>query len=255
MDGCNFKMPKEKNCVAIVTGASTGIGLEISRTLAKHGYNIAITARNAKNLSDIITEPVFRNVSVLPIELELLSEKSINGAIQKVNSEFGRVDVLVNNAAIALVKPAVDVTWDDWDTVVNANLKGSYFLSSQFAKLCVNSKQSGTIVNIASTHGLLGFAGRSVYGISKGGMVQMTRMLAIEWAENKIRVNTVSPGTVMTDSRERSLDKEAQDNMLKRIPYGRFPEEKDIAEAVLFLIKAQNVTGQNIVVDGGMSVT
>jgi NAD(P)-dependent dehydrogenase (short-subunit alcohol dehydrogenase family) len=248
-------MPKENNCVAIVTGASTGIGLEISRTLARHGYSIAMTTRNAKNLKDIVTEPVFRNVSVLPIELELLSEKSISETIQKVNTEFGRVDVLVNNAATALVKPAVDVNWDDWDTVVNANLKGSFFLSSQFAKLCVDSKQSGAIVNIASTHGLLGFAGRSVYGISKGGMVQMARMLAIEWADNNIRVNTVSPGTVLTISREKSLDKEGQIKMLKRIPSGRFPRVKDVAEAVLYLIEAENVTGQNIVVDGGMSVT
>jgi NAD(P)-dependent dehydrogenase (short-subunit alcohol dehydrogenase family) len=248
-------MPKKKNYGAIITGASTGIGLEIARTLARHGFNIAVTARNTEKLKYIITDPIFKNVNVLPIELELLSEQSISEAIQKATTEFGGINVLVNNASTALVKPAVDVTWDEWDTVVNANLKGSYFLSSQFAKLCINSKKSGTIVNIASTHGLLGFAGRSVYGTSKGGMVQMTRMLAIEWAKNNIRVNTVSPGTVMTDSRKKSLDKEAQIKMLKRIPYGRFPEEKDVAEAVLYLIEAKNVTGQTIVVDGGMSVT
>ena len=248
-------MPKKRNEVAIVTGASTGIGLEISRTLASRGFNIAMTARNIKKLKHIITDPVFSKVSVIPIELELLSEKSISDAFQKATSKFGKINVLVNNAATALVKLAVDTTWDDWDSVVNANLKGSYFLSSHFAKLCINSKASGAIVNIASTHGLLGFTGRSVYGISKGGMVQMTRMLAIEWAENNIRVNTVSPGTVMTSSRKKSLNKSAKLKMLKRIPYGSFPKEKDIAEAVLYLIEAKNVTGQTIVVDGGMSVT
>ena len=246
---------EKKNRVAMVTGASTGIGLEISRTLATHGFNIAMTARSAKKLEHILTDPVFRKVDVIPIELELLSEKSIREAFQMATAEFGRVSVLVNNAATALVKPAVDVTWNDWDSVVNANLKGSYFLSSQFAKDCIESNESGSIVNIASTHGLLGFAGRSVYGTSKGGMIQMTRMLALEWAGNNIRVNTISPGTVMTDSRQQSLNKAAQLKMLKRIPYGRFPEEKDISEAVIYLIEAKNVTGQNIIIDGGMSAT
>ena len=246
---------EKDNKVAMVTGASTGIGLDISRTLAMHGFNVAVTARSAKKLKHIITDPVFQKVNIIPIELELLSQESIKEAFQIATSEFGRVNVLINNAATALVKPAVDVTWDDWDTVVNANLKGSYFLSSQFAKCCIETNKSGSIVNIASTHGFLGFAGRSVYGTSKGGMIQMTRMLALEWAGNNIRVNTISPGTIMTDSRQQSLNKEAQLRMLKRIPYGRFPEEKDISEAVIYLIGAKNVTGQNIIIDGGMSAT
>lgn len=247
-------MYEKKTGCALVTGGSTGIGLEISQTLARHGYDVAMTSRSIDKLTEIITHPDFQNVSVLPIELELLSEQSISDAIQRTIDEFGKIDILVNNAATALVKPAVEITWDDWNTVVDANLKGSYFLSAQFAKQCINSRRSGSIINIASTHGFLGFAGRSIYGISKGGIIQMTRMLAIEWAEEKIRVNTVSPGTVMTDSRKKSLDAEAQVRMLQRIPSGRFPEEKDITEAVLYLIGAENVTGQTIVVDGGMSV-
>ena len=170
---------EKENKVAMGTGASTGIGLEISRALAMHGFNVAVTARNAKKLKHIITDPVFQKVKVIPIELELLSQESIKEAFQIATSEFGRVNVLINNAATPLVKPAVDVTWDDWDTVVNANLKGSYFLSSQFAKCCIETNKSGSIVNIASTHGFLGFAGRSVYGTSKGGMIQMTRMLSL----------------------------------------------------------------------------
>ena len=185
----------------------------------------------------------------------LYNEFQVKNCIEQIKTQEKIPNVLINNAATALVKPAVDVTWDDWDTVVNANLKGSYFLSSQFAKCCIETNKSGSIVNIASTHGFLGFAGRSVYGTSKGGMIQMTRMLALEWAGNNIRVNTISPGTIMTDSRQQSLNKEAQLKMLKRIPYGRFPEEKDISEAVIYLIGAKNVTGQNIIIDGGMSAT
>jgi NAD(P)-dependent dehydrogenase (short-subunit alcohol dehydrogenase family) len=247
-------MSKKKPGKALVTGGSTGIGLEISQTLARHGYDVAMTSRNVSKLNKIITHPDFNNVTALPLELELLSEESIIDVIQRTTDAFGKIDVLVNNAATALIKPAIEVTWDDWDTVVHANLKGAYFLSTEFAKQCINIEQTGSIVNIASTHGLLGFSGRSVYGTSKGGMIQMTRMLAIEWADKNIRVNTVSPGTVMTDSRKISLDDEAQAKMLQRIPYGRFPEEADIAGAVLYLVEADNVTGQTIVVDGGMSV-
>ena len=119
----------------MVTGASTGIGLKISRTLAMHGFNVAMTARSTKKLKHIITDPAFQNVNVIPIELELLSEESIREAFQMATSKFGRVNVLVNNAATPLVKPAVDVTWNDWDTVVNANLKRFLFFKLSVCKM------------------------------------------------------------------------------------------------------------------------
>jgi len=241
---------------ALVTGASTGIGLEIALNLARAGYKLALTSRDTARLESVIADQDFAGVTTIPIELELTSEASIDNAIATATEFLGGLDVLVNNAAAALVKPAVEVTWDDWDRVVDANLKGAYFLSCRFAQHCMDAGHGGAVISIASTHGLLGFGGRTVYGTSKGGLIQMARMLAIEWADKDIRVNTVAPATVMTESRKKSLDPEARKTMLGRIPSGRFPEPADIAGAVRYLASpdAGSVTGQTLVVDGGLSV-
>lgn len=238
---------------ALITGGSTGIGLSIARVLAKNGFNITITSRDVSKLANVINHKDFQNVTVIPIELELRSKENINKVIEKSIDEFGGLDVLVNNAATPLIKPAINVSWDEWDVVMNANLKGSYFMSTLFANHCITNKKNGSIINISSTHGLVGLAGRTVYGISKGGMIQMTRMLAIEWAKDNIRVNTISPATVMTESRQKSLDQQARKNMLKRIPLGQFPEDVDVADAALFLVNSKNITGQNIAIDGGLT--
>ena len=246
-------MSKIRPRAALITGGSTGIGLSIARVLAKEGLNITITSRDVNKLTNVVKHKDFKNITVFPMELELLSKESINEVIQKSIDKFGGLDVLVNNAATPLIKPAINVSWDDWDIVVNSNLKGSYFMSTLFADHCITMKKNGSIINISSTHGLVGLPGRTVYGISKGGMIQMTRMLAIEWAKNNIRVNTISPATVMTESRQKSLDHSARKNMLNRIPLGQFPEDVDVADAALFLVNSKNITGQNISVDGGLT--
>jgi NAD(P)-dependent dehydrogenase (short-subunit alcohol dehydrogenase family) len=242
---------------ALVTGASTGIGREIALTLARDGYDVALTSRDTGRLADVIADPDFTGVTAVPIELELTSLHGIERAIDTAAEALGGLDVLVNNAGAALIKPALEVTWEDWDTVIDANLKGTYFLTCRFAQQCLDSGRGGAVVNIASTHGFLGFSGRTVYGISKGGIIQMTRMLAIEWAERNIRVNTVAPATVMTESRKKSLgDPEVRQLMLERIPSRRFPEPSDIGAAVRYLAgpEAASITGQTTVVDGGLSV-
>jgi NAD(P)-dependent dehydrogenase (short-subunit alcohol dehydrogenase family) len=246
-------MSKIRPRAALITGGSTGIGLSIARVLAKEGLNITITSRDVNKLTNVVKHKDFKNITVVPMELELLSKESINEVIQKSIDKFGGLDVLVNNAATPLIKPAINVSWDDWDIVVNSNLKGSYFMSTLFADHCITKKKNGSIINISSTHGLVGLSGRAVYGISKGGMIQMTRMLAIEWAKDNIRVNTISPATVMTESRQKSLDHSARKNMLNRIPLGQFPEDVDVADAALFLVNSKNITGQNIAVDGGLT--
>jgi len=145
---------------------------------------------------------------------------------------------------------------EEWDAVIDVNLKGAYFLACRLARHCIDAGRPGAVVNVASTHGMTGFAGRSVYGISKGGMIQMTRMLAIEWAEFGIRVNTVAPSTVLTESRREMLnDPAVRERMLNRIPSKRFPEPGEIAAAVLYLAspEAISVTGHTLVVDGGLT--
>jgi NAD(P)-dependent dehydrogenase (short-subunit alcohol dehydrogenase family) len=240
---------------ALVTGASTGIGLEIALTLARDGYDVALTSRDAGKLAGVIADQGFAGVRAVPIEMELTSRDSIERGIAAAAEALGGLDVLVNNAATALIKPAIEVTWEDWDNVVDANLKGAYYLTCRFAEQCIKAGRPGAVVNIASTHGLVGWPGRTVYGISKGGMIQMARMLAVEWADQNIRINTVAPATVMTESREKSLDPEARRRLLQRIPSGRFPEPPDIAAAVRYFAgpEAASITGQTLVVDGGLT--
>jgi 2-deoxy-D-gluconate 3-dehydrogenase len=166
------------------------------------------------------------------------------------------IDLLVNNAGRTLVKPVTEVTWADWDDVIDINLKGAYFLSQEFARDCFAQRRPGAIVSLASTHGITGIEDRSVYGISKAGIIQMTRMLAIEWAAHGIRVNAIAPTTVLTPSREKLLsDPALRQSMLARIPTGRFATEAEIGAAVIYLASpaAASITGHTLLIDGGLT--
>jgi NAD(P)-dependent dehydrogenase (short-subunit alcohol dehydrogenase family) len=240
---------------AFVTGASTGLGYVIACDLARAGYDLAVSSRERGRLDELLRDPAVQGRKVVPLQLDLRVEADITQAFGAAVEAFGDIDVLVNNAGRALVKPAVDVAWADWDDVVAINLKGAYFLSQKFAAHCVTRNHPGCIVSIASTHGLTGFAGRSVYGITKGGLIQMTRMLAIEWAGHNIRVNAIAPATALTPSRQKTLDPQARERMLARIPLGRFITPEEVAAAVCFLASpgAASITGQTLVLDGGLT--
>ena len=241
---------------AVVTGASTGIGRAIALALGRAGYDLAVTDLETEWLADLIADATFKSRRVVPIALELRSEESIADAIERAAQAFGTINLLVNNAGRALQQAAVDVTSAEWDDVIDINLKGSFFLSTAFARHCIAHNRGGAVVSIASTHGLTGIAGRSVYGISKGGIIQMTRMLAIEWAPLGIRVNAIAPATVLTPSREKMLsDPGVRARMLARIPLGRFPAADEIAAAVCYLASdaAASITGQVLALDGGLT--
>ncbi|WP_309228768.1 SDR family oxidoreductase [Roseomonas sp. KE2513] len=242
---------------ALVTGASTGLGRAIVLALATAGYDVAATEIDPTHLSDLAGAPEFATRRLVPLPLELREERSIDAALAGALDAFdGQLDVLVNNAAVALRSPATEVGWAEWDTLMAVNLKGGFFLASRYARHLLAMGRPGSVVNIASTHGLVGLAERSVYGIAKGGMVQMTRMLAIEWAQAGIRVNAVAPATVMTPSRQASLADPAQrQQMLERIPTRRFPTEAEVAAAVVYLASpaAGCVTGQVLALDGGLT--
>lgn len=240
---------------ALVTGASTGLGLETALTLARAGYDVALADIHADMLDDAMQHPDLDGVNCVAVTLDLLSETSIGEGFEAAREALGGLDILVNNASRPLIKPALDITWAEWDTLMDINLKGAYFLAGHLARHCIADGKPGTIVNIASTHGMTGISGRSVYGISKGGMVQMARMLAIEWAENRIRVNCVAPTTVMTPSRQEFLPEgESRERAKGRIPTGRFPDAHEIAAAVRYLVSddAVSVTGHTLPVDGGL---
>jgi 2-deoxy-D-gluconate 3-dehydrogenase len=240
-----------------VTGTSTGLGLAIAQALAREGYQLALTEIDIAALDEPLRHEDFANRKVLPIKLDLGSQQNIEDAFGAAREQLGDIDLLVNNAGRALIKPAIEVTPAEWDDIVDTNLKGSFFLAQQFGRYCLAQRRDGAIVNIASTHGMTGIAGRSIYGISKAGLIQMTRMLAIEWASHKIRVNAVAPGTVLTPSRAELLrDPATRDHMLARIPSGRFITPEEVAAAVVYLASpaAVSVTGHTLVVDGGITV-
>ena len=241
---------------ALVTGTSGGLGQAIAIALAREGYDLALTEMDAAALKDTLAHPDIAKRKVVPIALDLRSRESIAAAFTDTRALLGEVDLLVNNAGRALIRPAVDVKDADWDDVMNSNLKGPFFLSQLFGRACIAAGRPGAIVSIASTHGMTGIAGRSVYGISKAGLIQMTRMLAIEWAANNIRVNAIAPTTVMTPSRQALLsDPAAKAAMLARIPTGRFATPEEIGAAVVFLASpaAASITGHTLPVDGGLT--
>lgn len=248
-------MTSSEGRAAFVTGASTGLGYAIACALARSGFDLAVADLNVGMFDAFTRDPAIEGRKLVPLRLDLRNEADIAQAFDTAANAFEHIDVLVNNAGRALIKPAVDVTWADWDDVVNINLKGAYFLSQKFAAHCIRRNRGGSIVNLASTHGLTGIAGRSVYGISKGGLVQMTRMLAIEWAKQNIRVNAIAPATVLTPSREKMLDGPGRERMLARIPTGRFITPEEVADAVCFLAgpAAASITGQTLALDGGLT--
>ena len=241
---------------ALVTGTSAGLGRAIAVALAREGYDLALTELGTDALKDTLADPAVANRKAVPIALDLRSQDSIRAAFDKATSELGDIDLLVNNAGRALLRPVVDVTDAEWDDVIDTNLKGAFFLSQLFGRDCIAKGRPGAIVSMASTHGMTGIAGRSVYGISKAGLIQMTRMLAIEWAPHNIRVNAIAPTTVMTESRQQMLsDPKARANALSRIPSGRFATPEEIAAAVVYLAgpAAGSVTGHTLAVDGGLT--
>ena len=242
---------------ALVTGASQGIGAAIALALARDGFDVAISATRVENLAVTVAALAPMGVRVMPVALNLRSLPGLEQAMSEVIRAFPDLDVLVNNAGITLRKTALEVTPAEWGTVIDTNLTGTFFLTQQMGRHLIDSGRAGCIISVASTHGIVGLAQRSTYGISKAAIIQMTRMLAIEWADHGIRVNAIAPGTVETPSRAAffAADPEARDALLKRIPLHRFGTTEEVAEAVCYLASPQAtyITGQTLLLDGGLT--
>lgn len=243
---------------AFVTGASYGVGAATALALAQAGYDVAISATRAQNLSDTVTKLDALNARIVPLILDLGSRASIERAMREIVAAFGRLDLLVNNAGTNLRALAVDVTPAQWDEMMAVDVTGTFFMTQQVGRHLIEMERAGSIVTIASTHALVGAPERSTYGIAKAALVQMTRMLAVEWAAHGIRVNAIAPGRMDTPSPSRAAkgaDAKYMAAMLERIPLHRLCTPEEVAAAVVYLASSQaaSITGQVLVLDGGLT--
>ncbi len=250
-------IPPTRRRTALVTGASYGIGAAIAEALARDGYDLAVTELRVDALADTLAKIKSHGTRGVALPLDTRSQDSVEACVHGALKAFGALDLLVNNAGVLLRKPVVDITRDDWNGVMDVNLTGTFFMSQQMGRHLIATQRKGGVISIASTHGIVGVAGVSAYGISKAGISQMTRMLAIEWAEHGIRVNAIAPGTTETPTRKKSLgaDPARRQSMIERIPFKRFCTEADVAGMASYLASpaAEYITGQTLLVDGGLT--
>jgi NAD(P)-dependent dehydrogenase (short-subunit alcohol dehydrogenase family) len=237
---------------ALVTGAGRGLGRAIADCLAAQGVTVYGTSRD-----DRTARAIADRYDTMPLVLELGDSGSVHDTVRTLVEREHSVDLLVNNAGINIPKPAIDVTEEDWDLVFNTNLRGTFFLSTGLARRWMLDNKPAAIVNVASQAGIVAIEERAAYGASKAGMIQLTRILALEWAASGIRVNAVAPTFVRTELTESTLSRPAwASELLSRIPLGRFGEPSDVAGSVAFLLSdaAGLVTGHTLVVDGGYTI-
>lgn len=243
---------------ALVTGASYGIGAAVAVALARDGFNVAVSDLTADVLGNTVSGIEAAGGRAVPMALDLRSQSGISLSIAEAVSALGRLDVLVNNAGVPLIKPALDITPQEWESLMAVNLTGTFFISQEMGRYLIGNQRPGSIISIASTHGVLGAASQSAYGISKAAVIHMTRMLAIEWAEYGVRVNAVAPGKVDTPSPIRQAvvaDAANRERMLARIPLRRFARSEEVAAMVCYLAgpQATYITGQTLLLDGGLT--
>jgi NAD(P)-dependent dehydrogenase (short-subunit alcohol dehydrogenase family) len=241
----------------LITGASQGLGRQFARVLSAHGAAVALAARQTAKLKSLEDEIRGRGGRAAAIEMDVTDIASIAKAIDKAEAALGPLSVLINNAGIAIEKLAVDQTEADWDSVINANLKGAYFAATEVARRMIARHQQGNIVNIASVLGTAVIKHLSPYTISKAGIIQATKAMALELAGNGIRVNALAPGYIDTDINHAFWSTPAGERLTKRIPQRRIGAESDLDGAILLLASnaSRYMTGSVVTVDGGFLLT
>ena len=242
-----------ENQVAVVTGAGRGIGHAIAVRLAKEGARVASVSRteaNAQKTADEINTA--RADAAKAYSVDVADQTAVQKAAEQIFADFGRVDILVNNAGVTRDGLSMRMSMEDWDTVLNTNLKGAFNFIQAVMRPMIKQR-SGRIINISSIAGLIGNAGQANYAASKAGLIGLTKTLARELASRGITVNAVAPGLIETDMTT-VLSEEIRQNILKNVPLGKLGEPEDIAGAVAYLASAEAkyITGQVLTVDGGM---
>jgi len=241
--------------VAVVTGASRGLGQYLARALARAGADLVITSRSADSLEDFRAEIEALGRKVLPLALDVRDYQSIQDMVETAYDHYGRLDILINNAGCNVRKPAVDVEWEDWNLVVDTNLRGGFFVAQAVAKKMIPAGY-GRIINIGSVTCVAGYAGITPYCASRGGVKQMTMSLADDWGQYNITVNCLAPGWFKTAQTKALYDNQGWvDYLVDRIPLKRVGQPGDLDGTAVFLASDASayMTGQTLLVDGGIS--
>jgi NAD(P)-dependent dehydrogenase (short-subunit alcohol dehydrogenase family) len=242
--------------VALVTGASSGLGVHFARTLAEAGASVAIAARRADRLASLQTELAAAGTQAAAVDLDVQSVQSIGAAFDSAEKALGPIDIVVNNAGISIVKPAMEMPVEDWDSVVNTNLRGAWLMAQAAGKRWLAAKRPGAIVNIASILGLRTIGQVAPYNASKAGLIHLTRALAMEWARHDIRVNAICPGYIETEMNGDFWKTAAGQRLIDRIPQRRIGQPEHLDGALLLLASEAGsfMTGSILTVDGGHTV-
>jgi NAD(P)-dependent dehydrogenase (short-subunit alcohol dehydrogenase family) len=241
--------------VAIVTGASRGLGQTFARALARAGADLVITSRTIESLQAFQKELETAGRRVVALALDVRDEGSIRRMVSDAAKAYPRLDILVNNAGCNVRKKAVDVTWDDWNLILDTNLRGAFFVAQSVASEMIPHSR-GRIINIGSVTSVMGYAGLGPYGASRGGIRQLTMSLADDWGPHGITVNCLAPGWFKTDQNKVMYeDPEWVAYLVDRIPLRRPGKPSDLEGPVVFLASdaSEYITGQTLLVDGGIS--
>lgn len=243
-------------CVAVVTGASSGLGRHFALTLARAGAKVAVAARRIELLKALDAEIASFDGRALPVAMDVTSPESVSAALQTVETELGAINILVNNAGIAATRSFLEQGEEEWRQVLDTNLDGAWRVARATAGLMVKHGKGGAIINIASILGLRVASHLSAYGAAKSALISLTQTMALELARHRIRVNALAPGYIETDLNREFLTGESGQALVKRVPMRRFGALEDLDGPLLLLASdaGRYMTGSVIVVDGGHSL-
>lgn len=242
--------------VVLVTGASSGIGRHLSRVYAAAGARVVVAARRRERLAELAPEFAGRAGPAVTVALDVADPQSCEAAVRAAVEQAGRLDVLVNNAGVAVTKPALEQTLDDWQRVIDTNLRGAWLMSQAAGRVMAQQESGGAILNVASLLGMQATGQLAPYVTSKHGLIGMTRALAVDLARHRVRVNALAPGYFATELNEEFLRSPAGLALQKRVPLRRFGELADLDGPALLLSTdaGRYLTGVVLPVDGGHSI-
>jgi len=242
--------------VALVTGASSGLGAHFAHALGAAGAAVVVAARRADRLSSLQAELAKGGIKAAAVDLDVQSGSSVTAAFEAGEGALGPIDIVVNNAGISIQKRALDMLEEDWDAVVDTNLRGAWLVAQTAGKRWVSAGRGGSIVNIASILGLRPIGQVAPYIASKAGLIHLTQALAMEWARYQIRVNAICPGYIETEMNSAFWKTPSGEKMIERIPQRRIGQPEHLDGALLLLASqaGEFMTGSVITVDGGHTV-